>query len=71
MLTFTRDRAVYWFDTLAGRIEPMQGHKLTEWGYIPDVLADSVPNVLRRQHYHRTQRDLKQFLARQVRGSKV
>lgn len=69
MLRFTKDRKVYWFDTLAGTIQPMEGSKYTKWGYLPELGADSVPNMLRRPLYYQTQRDIKSALKRGLRAA--
>lgn len=65
MLSFTKDRKVYWGDTLAGTIEPM----LTaagKWGFIPEPGARLVPNGLRAPLYYNKQHELKSRLRRLV-----
>lgn len=66
MLTFTKNRTVFWHDTMAGTIEPV----ITgagKWAYIPGIDTWDVPNILRRRVDFRTQREIKSYLRRKLR----
>jgi hypothetical protein len=64
-LTFSRDRKVYWGDTLAGRIEPVISGA-GKWAFVPEASAD-VPTMLWTRTTWPLLRDVKSFLRSLIR----